>query len=46
MLLLLVRMLNRLLLMLLLRSVEATIRLLLEGRVISSMVVIWCNGGS
>ena len=44
MLLLLVRMLDRLL-MLLLRSVEATIRLLLEGRVVSSMVVIRCNGG-
>ena len=42
MLLLLVRMLDRLL-MLLLRSVEATIRLLLEGRVVSSMVVIRCN---
>ena len=43
--LLLVRMLHWLLLMLL-RSVETTtIRLLLEGRVVGSMMVIGCNGG-
>jgi len=41
--LLLVRMLDWLLL--LLGSVEATIRWLLEGRVVSSMVMIGCNGG-
>jgi len=39
--LLLVRMLD----WLLLGSVEATIRGLLEGRVVSSMVMIRCNGG-
>jgi len=39
--LLLVRMLD----WLLLGSVEATIRWLLEGRVVSSMVMIGCNGG-